>query len=487
MSSTRGFRLRLFSDVGMTRELRRSLYWVIWAVTAGMLGNVVTTGAVWSGFQREILGANDFQIGLFAAIPVAANVVQLFISYYMERKCNRRFLFLFFGLLGRSFWIPIGLVPYLFPTLNADLRIWMVIVFTVMVSGGNSFVNLGFGSLMGDLVPMRIRGQYFSVRQMISLISGVICGVLVSKMIDSLGASGYTIALVLAGVSYMLDITCFLFFKWPPMTRSDEPQKSFFTMLREVFANKPFMKVVIVYTLWLFASNIAGPFWNVYMIEDLRMSYTDMALYTQIISSVATVLFVSRWGRMIDRYGNKPVLQIAALACVFTPLPWLFATPSATFFVLLSNLFSGIFWPASDLCQQNLYLGESPQLHRSMYIAVFFAFVNLPGIALANAVGGWLMQNPFASLGAMRYTLLGITLKSSHYIFMLTMALRLLVVVFALPWVQEEGAWRATDALRDIIKRTRESFTARYQSIRTFILRKRLRKQLKQEEQHDKP
>ena len=39
---------------------------------------------------------------------------------------------------------------------------------------GNSGVNLAFGSLIGDLVPIRIRGSYFSARQRISLISGVI-------------------------------------------------------------------------------------------------------------------------------------------------------------------------------------------------------------------------------------------------------------------------------------------------------------------------
>lgn len=33
---------------------------------------------------------------------------------------------------------------------------------------------------MGDIVPIRIRGSYFSMRQMISLASGVVLGILVS-------------------------------------------------------------------------------------------------------------------------------------------------------------------------------------------------------------------------------------------------------------------------------------------------------------------
>ncbi|MDD3410825.1 MAG: MFS transporter, partial [Eubacteriales bacterium] len=391
-------RIRLFDDRGMAQEMRKGLYCAIWAVTASMLGSVVTTGAVWSGFQRNILRANDMQIGLIAAIPVAANVLQLFISYYMERKRNRRFLFLFFGLVGRFFWIPIGLVPYLFPGFSVDLRIWLVIVFVVLISCGNCFVNLGFGSLMGDLVPMRIRGQYFSVRSKFSLICGIAAGLLVSVLVDRLGNAGYTIALVLAGVSMMVDISCFFGFEWPEMPATAEAKQmpSFGSMFKEVFQNKSFMRVVLSFTAWQFASNIAAPFWNVYALEDLQMSYTNITLFSQIVSNISTVLIISRWGRLMDRYGNKPVLELAAVFCVLAPLPWFFATPAATIYVLISNIISGAAWPVTDICQQNLYLSESPATHRSMYIAVLFASINLLGVALGNTVGGYLMQDVFS-------------------------------------------------------------------------------------------
>ena len=92
------FRLHFFNDEGMNEQLRRNLYWVIWSVTFGMIGFIITTGPVWSAYQREVLGANDFQLGLISAIPVATCVLQVFISYYMEKRRNRRFIFLFLGL-----------------------------------------------------------------------------------------------------------------------------------------------------------------------------------------------------------------------------------------------------------------------------------------------------------------------------------------------------------------------------------------------------
>ena len=472
-----GFRLHLFDDTGMTSEMRSNLYWVIWAVTRGMLGTLVTSGPVWSAFQRQILGANDFQLGLLAAIPFASSVLQIFMSYIMERKRNRRFLFLFFGMLGRSFWILIGLVPFIFPSFSVDLRIWLVVVFVVMVYSGNSFVGLGFGSLMGDLVPMRIRGSYFSVRQMISLATGVVMGLLVSVMIDRVGRPGYTIALVLAGVAQLLDVGCFYFIKWPPMPEVQNDHTSLPAMVREVFANKPFVKLIIFYSIWLFSANIAGPFWNVYMLEDLQMNFTQMSLYTQIISNITTVLVISRWGRLIDRYGNKPILQMSALIIAVSPLPWFFATPATTYFVLFSNILSGSSWPVSDVCQQNLYLSHSPQVHRSMYIAVFLASINLFGIAFGNAFGGWLMQTPLAALADQHYQLFGMQLTNTRYLFLTTIILRIIVIFVVLPRVSEEGAWPLKDVLKDIFTRTREGYYRRVVALNVKWLRWRERKQ----------
>ena len=299
-------------------------------------------------------------------------------------------------MVGRSFWLLIALVPYIFPSFSVDLRIWLVIVFVVIISGANSGVNLAFGSLVGDLVPINIRGSYFSVRQRISLISGVTTGLLLSALIDKVGIVGYSIALGIAGVTMLLDIASYFFVKWPEMEETQLP--SLLVLIKEVFTNKRFVKIVVFYSSWLFAINIAAPFWNIHMLEYLKMNFMQMSLYSQIVSGFSSILIVTRWGRLIDRYGSKPVLQMAAVCIVLSPFPWLFAKSSSAYIIIISNVISGMTWPAIDICQQNLYLSQSPRTHRSMYIAVFFAAINLFGVALPNAFGGFLMQSPLARL-----------------------------------------------------------------------------------------
>ncbi|MFH1513764.1 MAG: MFS transporter [Bacillota bacterium] len=479
MNTKPKFRLHFFDDAGMPEQLRKNLYWVIWSVTIGMIGFVITAGPVWSAFQREVLGANDFQLGLISAIPVATCVLQVYISYFMEKRRNRRFIFLFLGLVGRAMWVPIALVPYLFPSFAIDLRMWIVIVFVVIISGANSGLNLAFGSLMGDLVPINIRGSYFGMRQRISLISGVLAGLLVSAMIDRVGLTGYSIALVLAGITLLLDIGCYLFVKWPEMEETHLPKLR--VLLREVFTNKRFLQIVIFYSCWLFSVNIAAPFWNIHMLEYLKMNLLQMSMYSQIISGIASILFVTRWGRLIDRYGNKPVLQMAAICIVFSPLPWLFATHETAYIIIFSNVLSGATWPAIDICQQNLYLSQSPKTYRSMYIAVFFACINLFGVALPNAVGGYLMQNPFAFLTAQFPVVLGLAFSKMHWMLITSVLLRVVVLLIFLPKINEDGAQTLSGTMKGIAKNRTKQIHRGISAIRATAIRKQYRRQMLEE------
>jgi len=465
-------RIELFDSSGMSSSLRQSLYWGIWAVSAGMLCFNVTGGAAWTGFQREVLNADDFQLGLIAAIPVAANVLQILFSFFMERKRNRRFLFLFFGIVGRSLWILIGLIPFFVPASLQMVRILATIALVMMVSIGNSFVGIGFGSLMGDLVPLRIRGQYFSARQRIALVAGILAGLFVSYIIDTMGTVGYSVVLILAGIAGIADICCFFFVKWPPMAGSEtaEAPESPLKMISGVFKNKQYMRFCLFFTCWHFSVALSSPFNNVYLIEVMKLSFVEITLFTQIVSNLATVFSVTFWGRAIDRYGNKPVMQSVGVICMFLSGLWLFMRPGSIGMVIFFHFMTGLFWISLDLGQQNLYLALSPQKNRSVYIAVFSALANLCGIALGNTIGGALVQGPFTALAATGFQLFGFTLNKYHYIFLFSTLLRIAVMLLVFPKVQEDGAI----SVKEMLSKAKAEYQSRFHHFRVSLIRARV-------------
>jgi MFS family permease len=474
--------VELFDSAGMPAALRSSLYWVIWGVTAGMLCFNVTGGAAWTGFQREILKANDFELGLIAAVPVAANILQILFSFIMERKRNRRFVFLFFGLIGRSLWILIGLIPFIFSPAAHSVRIASTIVLVVLISSGNSFVNLGFGSLLGDLIPMRIRGQYFSSRQRVSLVAGILSGLLVSVIVDSFGNAGYSMVLILAGLAGMADIACFLRVQWPPMAGAgDSGGETPKAMIRGVLKNKRFMTLCMFFTCWHFSVGLSSPFNNVYLIEVMHLSFLEITLFAQIVSNLTTVLSVTFWGRAIDRFGNKPVMRSVGYICMLLSGMWLFMKPGAIGLVVLFNFLSGLFWISLDLGQQNLYLSLSARKNRSVYVAVFFAMINLCGIALGNALGGALVQGVFTGLAAKNLTLGGITLNKYHYVYLLSTALRCAVMLLLFPRIEEEGS----STMAEMFSSVRMGMVRRRNDFRRSVSETRVRKKIRKAIHHE--
>lgn len=248
-------------------------------------------------------------------------------------------------------------------------------------------------------------------------------------------------------------------------------------MMLLVFRDKRFMRVVLCFTGWAFAVNLASPFFNVLMLENLEMSYTRITLFNQIAQNICSVLFVRRWGRPLDRYGSKAVVQIAGRACMVLPLLWLFVTPSSQWIILIISVLTGIFWPAVDLGQQNSYLAASEEHHRAMYMAVFFAVYNLLGVAVGNALGGVLVQDVFGPLASHGFSLFGNVWTKYHFIILFSCLLRIAVVIGLFPILREEEGVPWRQALSIMLEEWRARLLRRHIAWQRNHLRRRARAQ----------
>ncbi len=470
-------RIHLYDKTGLSQDVQRGLNMGILGVTFAMVFTNITTGAAWTGFQR-MLGANSMTLGVISAIPVAASALQIFASYILERLQNRRTLFLVFGLLHRLSWLLIGLIPIFLPVEQQALRLIALMVLLGISASGASFLNVSFYSLIGDLVPMRIRGRYFSARQAVSLLAGILAGLFVSWLMDTVKADiAYTIVLIIASIFGTADVCCFFFVKWPPMAKPKGKGEGFMTMLRAVVSDKKYMQIVGYFTLWLFAVNIMAPFTNVYLLEYVGMTFTEITLINQIIPNIATVFVIAWWGRQMDRFGNQPIVQTAGLYCMILPLAYVFMGPRAFFILPIANVFSGMAWPASDLGQQNMYLERAPQHNRSMYVAVFFACTQLLGTALSNFIGGVLMSGPLHVLEDLKLSLLGFSMTRYSYIFIISSILRMICVLLLLPHLRSETDTPAPEMVRKITGQWRRKWQLLWHGIRVKRIRTKYRKE----------
>jgi MFS family permease len=148
----------------------------------------------------------------------------------------------------------------------------------------------------------------------------------------------------------------------------------------------------------MFAINLSGPFFTLYMLDNLRLDVRYVTLYGSLYAA-AYLLMLIGWGRLSDRIGNRPLLLAIGIPVSLTPLLWLAIDGGETsvwLWLPLLHLFLGGTWGAIDLCMNNLQLGVAPIARQSKYFALVAAIGGVSG-ALGTTAGGFLVQ--FADFG----------------------------------------------------------------------------------------
>jgi MFS family permease len=275
---------------------------------------------------------------------------------------------------------------------------------------------------------------------------GVAGGILTAWFLDAFaGFSSYAFVFALSAIAGTLDILCFFAVKFPPMAKA-------------VIKNRSYMKFIIFMTLWQFSINISGPFYLVYLRNVVQMSNTLITGLIQILPSICSIIVIKRWGRAMDRHGNKTVMHLTNGILCIAPFFWIF-TPSGTaavFIVAVIALMQGCLGPGFDIGSNNIMLGHAPKVNRSMYFAVYFTATSMIGVGAANAAGGWLLDNVFSVFERFDLVLLGVAMTRYNYIFALTAVLRCVMIYIALPrLIKEDNNTPVRELLRGAYTRVK--------------------------------
>ncbi|MGB4388741.1 MAG: MFS transporter [Caldicoprobacterales bacterium] len=442
-----------FKNFSISRDLMLDLNRVILGSGLGMVFFSTLNGAPFSGFVRS-LGVGDFLYGVLMAFPVMGGLFQVLAAYLLERSGKRKKLFLLAGVIQRITIIPMVLFAYTLPDDLKPLSIGLIMLMLSLSAVGGSLNGVSFFSWMSAIVPLNIRGRFFSQRQLFFTITSLISGLSVGYLLDLIGGStGFIVVFVIAAVFGLLDIVCFLKVKDPPMELEQE-RISLLKVWKQALTNKNFRKYLTFWSLWIFAVNLTGPFYNDYMINYLNMKYLEITMLNSAIYSFFTVFFIKRWGRLIDIYGNKPVMQVCGLAAVSIPLMWIFTSPDFYFMIVVINILSGIFWCGVELTVNNMTMSISPEKNKSIYIGTISMVTALSGSILAYFTGGLFMELTRGHIARLDIRLMGYPLNNYHLLFLIGSILRGIAIIFLLPMVEEEQAKDSHLLVKDIYRQT---------------------------------
>jgi HEAT repeat protein/MFS family permease len=352
---------------------------------ATIFGNL-TGGALLTGLALHV-GATKPQIGILFSMPALANLVQPLASLWVERLKSRKTYVAVLAGLARvllslsvlTLFIPKHFqVPYLF-----------LIMLVSSISG--ACTGPAWSTWMSDMVPEDIRGKYFANRNVIMNIVGMFIGLIAGKTLDLLhGNTGFLILYSTGLVFAILNALSFIWQYEPPhnvdVAHRPKLRVTYLLPLR----NRQFMRLILFYASWTFATGIAGPFYAVFMINELKIPYFQIYIFVA-INTVMLVLASPVWGYLSDKFGNKFIVKLSTIVITFFPIVWVFNTPQNYMFIPILHFFGGIISAGMNLASFNLFLGAAPRKNKAVYMSLWAAITGGVGF-IAPIIGGFLTK-----------------------------------------------------------------------------------------------
>ena len=331
------------------------------------------------------LGAGAEAIGLLTALPqLATSLLAPFIGNIIENAKSRKDLCRFTLILSNLLWLPVALLPLL--TLAGKEALWAFILLFTAVQVVRNVGSISWSAWIADIIPEKIRGKFFAKRNRAAS-AVALCATLFGGWLLGAadGGTGFTILFLIAiaagAASY------FFLGKSPDVKKEDGEQKFVFkfSKIPKIFReNHNFRDYTMMAVLFNFAVYLASPFFAVYMLTKMNIGYQWFAVVLA-LEALATILTQPYWGKLADRFGDRPIMFVCGLMVSLYPAFWFFITDPWQ--ILFAATFSGIAWAGFDIVSFNYLLDVTPDKHRHFYICDFRMLSNF-GIVAGPIAGG---------------------------------------------------------------------------------------------------
>jgi MFS family permease len=384
-----------FKKVNVRASLRSSFKDGIFAAfMAGAVDSYATPAALF-------LGATILQVGLVTALPNLLAALSQFFSVRIIYWVGGRVKLLVRLVFSQASLI---LCIALLPMLEIANRVELLLIFLVLAAICGGLAGPAWGGLMSDYVPAKKRGQYFGWRSRtvgaVTVGSIVASGLLLNFFQEISYGTGFSIIFSCAAAARYISAYFLSRMDEPPHKKDPAGDFTFMMFLR-LFRESNFLKFVVFSGCLTFATFLAAPFFAVFMLRDLQLSYvTYMAL--QVSASLAALVALPLWGKHADWVGNVRVLRLSSFLAALIPMFWLFSHNAA--YLMLVQMFSGFAWSGVTLSAGNfIYDAVTPQ--KRVRCIAYFNVINGVALFLGSSLGGYLATSLPPLLG---YRLLGL-------------------------------------------------------------------------------
>lgn len=420
--------------------LRRNLVLGLWdGVTAMPLVNLSQPGNfVMAALLTGTFAFSTRTYGLITSLPFWFNFLQVMLTPLLAQRLHARSMTILSGWLQFSGWIILLLALPFLPRSAIAVTVAVFIGTFSIVALSSAINGVAWNAWMQECIPVRLRGKYFGFRNRLLYLSLVVFMLAVSGLLAWLNGSLLAFQL-LFGCAILLRLVSIHAQRRMGASASHHPSAAeppWQQQIRLVRADATFVRFIVFASCMGFAVNLFSPFYPVFMLEELHLSAARTNLML-LLSVLAAAIAFPAWGRLLDRFGNVPVMIVSVMAWQLVYLLFAILGPGNVSLLYFMMLGGGFFSAGYGVGLFGLLLKLTPAGARTMSMALFVSITSLAA-ALGPILGGYLI-----AMGQAR----GFSLMDVYHTgFVITPVLAMLSCVL-LRRVAEANSARVTDVV----------------------------------------
>ncbi len=331
-------------------------------------------------------------IGLFMALPFIANFLQLFAMPALAQWRPSKALTFLSAAAHLASWVVLAVILPWFPQ-SDPLRAGRWLLAWFLVSSLFGALNaVAWNSWTQEWVPARLRGKFFGRRNRLVQFSALSFLLVAGWVLGHWQYAILALQAIIAGAVLMRAVSLRCMRINPSPIRRPEPDSDL--TLADKFAvlmrSHSFLLFVGFGCVWFFAANCFGPFYQVFMFDQMGMSAFEVGL-TATLAQLGGALSLPVWGQLLDRYGNKPVMVVSLIFWQLSNFFWCFLVPENRAVLFVLWLWSGATGAGFVLGQFTILLRLIPLEAKNLAIGFNLAITSIFAAA-APIAGGYLLE-----------------------------------------------------------------------------------------------
>lgn len=355
--------------------VKRSMDSFLMQVVFGTMFGIFTGGVFLSGYLIY-LGADDELVSYIPLIPSICGMVLIFCGAYVDKFKRRRNFVLVINTMAKTTLASIIFVPLIAPKIMQIPIIYFLLIVGHILNGIN---NLGINSWFISVIPVKIRGRYFSVRQTIAVILSIVFPVLAGRLVDIIPNqyNGFMILYVVAIVAAICENFYFGRIDNPEIKTLDK-KMNIIEVIKIPLKNKRFMDFTIKQGFFYMFLYIAASFSQLYMLKYFKLTYTFISSASIVSAVLQASIFYRFWGKINDRFGSNFVMLTSMWFYAIDMFIWFLMTPKSVKFLLpLGYAMGAVESSGFTLGTFNRRYEIIPEEGRSIYDSFYSTYIGI--------------------------------------------------------------------------------------------------------------